>query len=171
MIDRMNSSEDASDLQWLVDSRNDIQSFLLLLYEWRPQFDSSKSDFDVVRQKNWALLVGAAFSLWRSVFLLIEVDPEGIDSLSFGRNAEMFLIKVIKSNAIAFVDDLSNHRWSGRYYLNNARFRVRRMLSEYGLADEMAPGLYNVDLHHEWRVTLRSARAVLAKFIESGTLQ
>ena len=160
----MGTSTTESDLKWLVEARHDIQALLLALHNCRPGYDPSASDFDAGRLRKWALLVGAGFSLWRSVFLLVDADAAGKDSLSFGKNAEAFLVKVIKSNFITFGDDIGTHLWSGRYYLNNARFRLKRLLEEYGLPDYTAPGLYShPNLRQEWALTLEAARSVLVK--------
>src|SRR6201986_10997 len=66
------------------------------------------------------LLVGALFSLWRAIFLAEATE----DWNAVLNNAETFLEKVIRNNAIGYIDDWNNRKWSFLYYLNNARFRL-----------------------------------------------
>jgi hypothetical protein len=41
-----------------------------------------------------------------------------------------YLRKVIDTNAIAFSDDVTARHWASGYYLNNARYRLERLLGE-----------------------------------------
>lgn len=70
----------------------------------------------------YALLVGVTFSLWRAIFLADIEIPNRDDVLV---RAESFLEKVIRDNAIGYVDDWNNRQWSFTYYLNNARYRLK----------------------------------------------
>jgi hypothetical protein len=54
----------ADNLDWLVEARNRIQHLMLRLYRTR----------DVMADVEWQLSVGAAFSLWRAVFLAHQFD-------------------------------------------------------------------------------------------------
>jgi hypothetical protein len=54
------------------------------------------------------LLIGAAFSLWRAVFLAETVR----DVVEIHRSQETFLQKVITDNAINFADDRDNRAWT-----------------------------------------------------------
>lgn len=152
------------DLIWLVASRNEIQSLLLELYNQRPEVDPRNGGFNEQRLKQWNLLVGVAFSLWRAVFLVVDADDEGRDPTKVGTNAQTFLLKVIKANSITFGDDVSTHGWSSGYYLNNARYRIKSLLAEFGVEDVTRPGISNAPLRDVWTETFRLARVVLARF-------
>jgi hypothetical protein len=58
------------------------------------------------------LLIGAAFSLWRAVFLAETVR----DVVQIHESEEGFLLKVITHNAVTFADDQSNRHWTVEYY-------------------------------------------------------
>jgi len=122
-------STDLENLAWLVDSRNKIQSLMLRLYRLAQDPDVNEAK----RPENLHDLIGAAFSLWRAVFLAnakalnSEQDPEGKKRgprQKLDKDAADFLKRVIDTNAISFVDDLRFGSWTVGYYLNNARFRL-----------------------------------------------
>ena len=94
----------------------DVALKLLHLLESHRTFRASGED----GPNPYDLLVGITFSLWRAVFLVErENDWDGILA-----NAEIFLEKVIRDNAIGYMDDWNNRKWSFAYYLNNARYRL-----------------------------------------------
>jgi hypothetical protein len=107
---------------WLVVSRNKIQQLLLA-----QESHAKGTTEDELRR--WQLALGAAFSLWRAVFLAWQddlartFDVTKPDSLAYLR-------KVIDTNAIAFSDDVTARHWASGYYLNNARYRLERLLGE-----------------------------------------
>jgi len=105
---------DIQDLQWLVDSRSKIQVFLLRIYE------RIKADSRGLQSIELQLLLGAGFSLWRSVFL-VERDRQlkGINT-----TAIKFLDLLIKDNAIGYPQDRETRKWTAGYYVNNAYFRL-----------------------------------------------
>ena len=114
----MPQQQPTPDLVWLVESRNKIQSAMMKLY---------KCDND---DSQWQLLVGAAFSLWRAVFLTHSDEMRsGEITAQDGRD---FLKTVIERNSIQFGDDYGMRRWSGGYYVNNARFRLKLDGSAFG---------------------------------------
>jgi len=82
-----------SDLDWLVRARNDIQSLMpRLLQRW-----------DQIEYWQRPVAVSAAFSLWRAVFLLVEREHDAPSEL-VEETAHRFLIKLIRTNTIAFAD-------------------------------------------------------------------
>jgi hypothetical protein len=109
------SSDPDGGLEWLVDARNKCQTLMLRLY------------------RNWTTLpsfrrqaaVGAVFSLWRAVFLLIREHDQSITHAD--EAAQKFLARVIRRNTIGFSDDLTMRSWSGVYYVENAMFRVSQL--------------------------------------------
>jgi hypothetical protein len=105
---------DDDNLQWMVESRNKIQSLMLRLLKARANPSTGE----------WQFMVGAAFSLWRAVFLAHPNDGWQTRGEDIEENAATFLRKVIETNSVSFGDDLSNRVWSGGYYINNARFRL-----------------------------------------------
>ena len=108
-------------LPWLVAARNEIQSLMLQLYERWDALDANTRQF----------ALGAAFSLWRAVFLIADEDAERrLESPGLDAAARGFLQKVIETNAIGFGDDRSFKAWTGGYYVNNAIFRVSDMQSQ-----------------------------------------
>ena len=104
----------------LVTARNEIQVLLLNLLQC-PVRDR--------RSPEWQLSVGAAFSLWRAVFLVPPKDV-GRSNKYTADTAGAFLERVVRTNAIAFNDDLRNREWVSGYYLNNARYRLAELLGE-----------------------------------------
>jgi len=111
-----------SGLEFRVAARNEIQSFLLKLFREMQKTSSRVS----VEHMNLQLALGAAFSLWRAVFLMplpdVEHDPE-----TKGLNAQRFLETVVETNAISFTDDRKHREWIAGYYLNNARYRLAEL--------------------------------------------
>jgi hypothetical protein len=123
--------------------------------------DPQLAGFDPKRLQYWHWLVGTGFSLWRAVFLVLEADEEGRDAQHVGKNAEQFLLKVIRANSITFGDDVVTHAWSSGYYLNNARYRVKRLLSELGLGDPLPEDIANASLRAVWSETFSAAQTVV----------
>lgn len=108
------------DLNWLVDRRSKIQALsleILLLLKERKSFFAQNN----LCGKVSLLSVGTAFSLWRAVFLA-HPPTTWADNLE---NAELYLERVIRDNAITYQDDKKMQRWSFGYYVNNARFRLQ----------------------------------------------
>jgi hypothetical protein len=67
-------------------------------------------------------LIGAAFSLWRAVFLAETFRTD--ETIHQGQEA--FLAKVISDNSITFGDDKINRAWAVGYYLDDAKLRIER---------------------------------------------
>jgi hypothetical protein len=130
---------DIGHLAWAIDQRAEIQRTLLALYEFVRRRRPPQPFHE-----NYVLgyLIGAAFSLWRAVFLAETFR----DDVSIHGSQENFLEKVITDNAIGFNDDKQNRHWTVGYYLENAKFRLSNAIgyveshaTAFGLDDK--PGL------------------------------
>jgi hypothetical protein len=110
-------------MRWLVAARNEIQNLMADLYE---RFPTKGDSIDAAFEKRLHLMVGAAFSLWRAVFLVVPEDTER-SLTDIGAHARGFLKRVIDTNSIQFGDDLKWQVWSSGYYLNNAKHRILRL--------------------------------------------
>jgi hypothetical protein len=120
------SDPDLSDLRWLVDRRNKIQSCLLQLYE---RIERTAVEPDKQHSLILQLLLGAAFSLWRAVFLA----GSGRELNAVDSHAKEFLQTLIKDNAINYPQDQKTRSWSVGYYLNNAHLRLQVAYQMHGL--------------------------------------
>lgn len=140
---------DIKGLDWLVVARCEIQKLMLEYY------NNSKSLSD----KESHLTVGALFSLWRAVFL---VESENVERnmSSITIDARSYLKKLIVINAINFGDDMEMRTWSSGYYLNNARYRVRRLLDNDAGSDPM-PSITNAILKNVWNETFCDLWAII----------
>jgi putative heme degradation protein len=90
------------------------------------------------------LALGAAFSLWRAVFLISGEQESGRSLEALDDQGRKFLHKVVKTNTVGFSDDLFHNQWTSGYYLNNASQRVAFLTG-----DEVR--------HHISQATLREA--------------
>ena len=111
---------DLEHLAWAIDQRAEIQRTLLALYKFIRTRKLPQYDHDTMHIFND--LVGAAFSLWRAVFL----SETFRDISTIHQSQEDFLEKVITDNAIGFPDDKANRPWTVGYYLENAKFRLQQ---------------------------------------------
>jgi hypothetical protein len=108
----------AEQLKWLVDSRAHIQEQCRRLYRLAKDNQAILNNSSLGDVAN--LCIGAAFSLWRGVFLA----PKDFD---WGGNFEeglRYLYNVIRTNNVSFGTDDNHSKWVSGYYLNNAVFRV-----------------------------------------------
>ena len=90
---------DEGHLAWAIDQRAEIQRTLLVLYGFVRHSSPDSLDHDTRYLLD--LLIGAAFSLWRAVFLAETFR----DVVQVHQSQEAFLLKVITDNAITFADD------------------------------------------------------------------
>ncbi|MGO4508020.1 hypothetical protein AB4Z51_13460 [Bradyrhizobium sp. 2TAF36] len=112
------SKLDVQHIAWAIEQRAEIQRTLLALYDYGTAFGpGSSSPFKLALFND---LVGAAFSLWRAVFLADQIRDFG----SVHEKATDFLQRVVSTNAITFSDDKANSAWSVGYYLDNAKLRL-----------------------------------------------
>lgn len=112
---------DIEHLRWAIEQRAEIQRTLLALYDYVRNKGSNAGYAD---PSVYILdhLIGAAFSLWRAVFL---AETYRTDE-SIRQSQEAFLAKVISDNSITFGDDKINRAWTVGYYLDDAKLRVER---------------------------------------------
>jgi hypothetical protein len=109
---------DLSRLKEMVESRHEIQLLCFQIVEFMNEHHADIEQHKKSRS-HIAQLAGAAFSLWRAVFL-----TELAESGELILTAKSFLEKVVRTNMIGFSDDLSMQAWSCGYYLNNAKYRI-----------------------------------------------
>lgn len=113
-------------LEWLVDRRSRIQNLLLSLLKLTDDrkgvliADHPPGDVNSVHQDLFALYVGAAFSLWRAVFL----SKDDRTRRGIQIHAKAILKILVEENAVGLTQDKSTKEWMGGYYLNNAWFRL-----------------------------------------------
>ena len=104
---------------WLIRARALNQEVLLRLY--RISEVQNRGEWTDTSRDCFALLVGAAFSLWRAAFL---TDAQR-DSSKITEDAIKLLKRLIADNAVAYPQDRDTREWMGGYYINNAIWRVR----------------------------------------------
>jgi hypothetical protein len=147
-------------LKWLVEARNQIQTLLLELYERWNGLDSENRQF----------AAGAAFSLWRAVFLLakkeqlimeeqlgVQEKPGRVD-----RAAKWLIERVVKTNTIGFGDEMTAAHWMAGYYINNATYRVTEM--QGALRSHVGSSVRNL------RVGWNEAFKLLREFVITGVV-
>ena len=105
-------------LDTLVKRRSVVQMFLLELYKRRNARDS----------RNYQILLGAGFGLWRSVFLMRSEPrtPHGVRQA-----ATAVLERLIADNAFGYAQESANHEWTSFFYLNDAFYRLDVMYRRY----------------------------------------
>lgn len=141
-------SDSEVDLEWLVKERSRIQLLSLRLLN----ILKAKKDWILASEANSdaaLLMVGAAFSLWRAIFLT-HINKAKRKNYADARD---FLRKVVRHNTITYPDDVKFQTWSFGYYLNNCRFRlqaIRDLLNLEGAPwlDETLP--IESDAQDEW---------------------
>ena len=115
-------------MDWLVEARNQIQNLMLELHERWKSLDVENRQF----------AAGAAFSLWRAVFLLAMKEETLMKERLVGppekpgrvdRSARAFIGRVVKTNTVTFTDEMNAAHFSAGYYVNNAAYRVSEMKS------------------------------------------
>src|SRR5712672_2585573 len=89
-------------IEFIIRARADIQNTLFALYRFLR--DAPEILNHPRHQEAFQLLVGAAFSLWRAIFLT-EADR---DWKSIRSSVLQFLDKVVTDNAITYHDDKTN---------------------------------------------------------------
>jgi len=120
--------------------RYDIQSVLFELYKFIR--DKSPNLEETPHQQAFELIVGAAFSLWRAIFL-IEADRSWP---SMSSRLEGFLHKVVTDNAITFQDDKANSAWTVGYYLGSANMRLEKAHEKLLLSKQLGEEARNAGL-------------------------
>jgi hypothetical protein len=165
-------------LELILRARFDIQGTLLEQYAFLRSTTSVLEE--VLHRDAFQLLVGAAFSLWRAIFLT-EAEREWP---SLSEDMENFLFKVITDNAIAFGDDKKFNAWTVGYYLGSAQMRVRPAsdilsgspaLREATMAANVSVVTPSRDLNPrqtlaEWQTTLNDLRRLFKVLKRGGPL-
>ena len=132
-------AQNSIDLEWLVHSRERIQKLLLNLYKY-----GKAQKGDTRYNPIFSILIGAAFSLWRAVFL---TPPVKAYELEWDQSMD-FLKKLIETNAVAFAQEKSAAFWVGEYYTLNAMLRLSAL-------PEIASSLQNdTSFPKEWGASL-----------------
>jgi hypothetical protein len=110
---------DPEHAEWLVKHRGDNQVISAKLYKLLKTYPDQIDEFGFEVE----MLVGVAFSLWRSAFLS---DKTGYRSDTTDK-AILFLSEMIESNAILFSTERSANDWAFNYFARNARDRLERL--------------------------------------------
>ena len=112
------SEDKLEHMRWQVAWRSKNQECCLQLFDVLKAHPKSwkKNNYFFASQS----LIGAAFSLWRAVFLS-EKDSKRAIVFDHSMN---FLESVILDNAISYPLDKKNNEFTFNYYVNNARYRI-----------------------------------------------
>jgi hypothetical protein len=161
---RQKPKPDLEHLTWAIEQRSEIQRTLLALYEYVRGHEFCRSQPYTLSLLDE--LIGAAFSLWRAVFLA----DKRRDYEAAQAGQEDFLERLITTNIITFEADKANSAWSVSYYLENAKMRILRgsvsasSNSPHPSLDEIEPLLASMGSHdvefirHEWESTHSALR-------------
>ena len=126
---KMSKSEhDLVDFEWLVSERGRIQELSLRLLSLMKSRQATIFAHAVYMEAV-LLMIGAAFSLWRAVFLAHSNQTTGINFEA----GQQLIEKVVRHNMISYFDDVALQTWSFGFYLNNCRFRLQQMPSSLDL--------------------------------------
>jgi hypothetical protein len=121
--------------QWAIDARARSQRMMLALYRFGRArgYEIAVGHQDPVDLNSsiYALLVSISFSLWRVAFLT-EMRPRTWPEAL--HDSQELLENVLRSNAVLFTTEQQLQGWTGGYYLNNARLRLRDVLDREVLA-------------------------------------
>lgn len=106
---------------WLVHSRAKAHGLLLELWK----FSKTKSSLSSRHPERsiFGLFAGAAFSLWRAAFY---IPPDKNWEKTLLRINNM-LERVVRNNAFTYESEKAFEDWTGGFYLNNARYRLKRL--------------------------------------------
>lgn len=116
----MAAKPDPEHLKWAIEQRSEVQRTLLGVYNRLREHDPNDRDF--VPKHMLDHFAGAAFSLWRAVFLAETFR----DELNVHNSLEAYLAKLIADNAVTYGDDKAARDWTVGYYLENAKLRIWR---------------------------------------------
>ena len=113
------------DLDGSIERRHKSQLLLLRVYRFLDRTPTFTKDESVPHD-----MVGVGFSLWRAAFL---VHAERADN-NIRSSAKETLRKLLEQNSFSFGDELQNCHWMVGYYLNDAQWRVTRILDKLSKA-------------------------------------
>ena len=122
------SENDLVDFEWLVSERARIQELSLRLLNLMKSRQATIFANGVYMEAV-LLMIGAAFSLWRAVFLAHSKQTTGANFEA----GQQLIEKVVRHNAIGYFDDVALQTWSFGFYLYNCRFRLQQMPSSLDL--------------------------------------
>jgi hypothetical protein len=155
-------------LAWAIEQRKEVQLTMLALYQFVQTHKAEHLTIDQQSMLNW--LMGAAFSLWRAVFL---AHSFRVPTSIYEAQAK-FLGKVLEDNTITYPDDKASKDWTVGYYLENAEHRLNTAVLysdihlKTNVQGELLPllrmaGRFDVELtQHEWE----SAHYVLRRLLK-----
>ena len=110
---------DSERLNWAIGARERSQRLLLALYNCSETRQDDLTDTD--EGNAFLLLVGVAFSLWRAAFLADVPRRTFREALNDARD---LMGEVLKTNTVLFGKEQNLQRWTGGFYLNNAKLRL-----------------------------------------------
>jgi hypothetical protein len=119
-------------LLWSIDARNAIQTAVLNLQ----QCGLAQGIGVGTNPTRFGELTGIGFSLWRAAFLAsMAISPQtagesGKKGDSKVEHAHDLLCTVLSSNSVLFGDDRRTKYWMCEYYIDNAAYRVSRLISQ-----------------------------------------
>jgi hypothetical protein len=123
---------DPEHAEWLVKNRGDNQVIAAKLYRLLKTYPEHTDKFAYETD----MLVGVAFSLWRSVFLS---DKTGHQK-DTPPKAISFLAEMLENNAIVFSTERNANDWAFNYYAVNARHRLQNLQDHWSKsAVDMGP--------------------------------
>jgi hypothetical protein len=126
---------DQPDFSWLVVQRSEAQRLLLKLYQFGTEEPERLAD--ELTRSVYHLLVGAAFSLWRAVFL---IEPETSTQETVDHSVQ-FLELLVRDNTINYTQDRNTRAWTAGYYLNGAFFRLTEAIARLESCREIGAGV------------------------------
>jgi hypothetical protein len=167
-----------SRLTWLVEHRAQIQRLIHDLYlvlndkDLRNRLETNPSDCSI-----FGLFVGAAFSLWRAVFL-IDATREQWPTILDG--AKEFLESLVHDNTITYDREQRWKNWTIGFYLNNARYRLYRMFEKMPgiemtaafreLDGQRQTGIDDDNVQHHWETIYGALHEASFQFLETRNL-
>ena len=109
-------------LEWRVESRNKIQNLALDIFVFLKD-EHGRLCNDTDSGSPVGRIVGAAFSLWRAVFLA-DNEHRWVPALEAG---EEFLHQIVMHNSIGYMTEYDHRNWAFGFYINNAKHRIREI--------------------------------------------
>jgi hypothetical protein len=134
---------------WSIDARNAIQVAILNLQKCGPAQGISAG----TNPTRFSELTGVGFSLWRAAFLAsMATSPQtsgqsGKKGDSKVEHAHDLLCTVLASNAVLFGDDRRTRYWMCEYYIDNAAYRVSRLIGQIS-GESLPPHVHR--FHNFW---------------------
>jgi len=117
--ERKKKELDPEHAEWLAKHRSDNQIISAKLYKLLKSYPDEIDDFGFEIE----MLVGIAFSLWRSAFLS---DKTGYRS-DTTQKAISFLAELVQNNAIVFSSERGAVDWAFNYFAFNAKHRLEKL--------------------------------------------